>query len=82
MYCHGLEVMCLNPRWVDHGVHSTYVKVILEQKNIKVTIYASRIQKLIDHYSFSELFVIKISLKSAEQIQRGYISLSVHSIKT
>ena len=32
MYCHDLEVMGLNPGWVDLGVHGTFVEVVLEPK--------------------------------------------------
>ena len=32
MYCHDLEVMGLNPGWVELQVHSTSVQVVLEPK--------------------------------------------------
>ena len=32
MYCHDMEVMILNPGWVEHGVLGTSVLIILEPK--------------------------------------------------
>ena len=80
MYSHDLEVMGLNSDWVELGVHSTYVYVVLEPTILK---QLSAITRLAVHFTLGLMFdlvICKLRIEYAEEKYRvwSYMTLNDH----